>query len=203
MGRRSWTHHLRLLPGGDSDVASGIVATALLYLGLLVVGLIGSALAVRSLGGFSFGPLRLFSLANAFPCLVIAGWTGWRIQRTKHIEEDQVAVDLERRRVYFGDEVGRVPKGAVVFSVTPRQVRVALADGRPATVYYRVNADPDDLLVLGRTLRRHAGLATEDYVHSVVSRLAGEILPDPQGLRDAAGRELLAKGIVVTRVSVD
>ena len=198
-GERSWTHHLRMLPGGDSDITSAIVATGLLYLFLLLVGLGGALFITDVWGVFGVGPFQTFSMANALPCVVIAVWTGIRVRTTKHVALDEAAADLKRKRVYYGDEVGRVPNDAIVFSVRPRQVTTKMADGRPLTIFYRVNADPEDLLTLGRTLRRHPGLATEDYVHEQLQAAAAELLPDPKGIRESLTSKLLPKGIVITR----
>lgn len=198
---RSWTQHLRMLPGGDSDVTSAIIATGLLYVILGLIGLgIGEAV-VRSIS-FDFGPMGSLSVANSLPCLVIAVWTGIRVRTTKHIGIDEAAVDLKRKRVFYGDEVARVPSAAVVFSVRPRQATVSMADDRRVTLFFRVNSDPEDLITLGRTLRRHPGLATEDYVHQVAEKVVADLLPDPDGVKDAMTNKLLSKGIVITRAEV-
>lgn len=201
MEGRSWTQHLRLLPGGDADVASALIASGILYLVLLCVGGIAASL-VMSAVHVDFGPIGGFSLANTVPCVVIAVWTGIRVRTTKHIALDEAAADLKRKRVFYGDEVARVPKAAVVFSIRPRQIRVEMADGRPLTLFFRVNADPEDLLTLGRTLKRHPGLAVEDWVHEMASTTVAEFLPDPAGIREAMTTKLLPKGIVVTRAEV-
>jgi len=198
MHGRPWYHHLRLLPGGDSDVWSAIIATGLLYVVLLIPGGILAAVLHTSLGS-EVGPFSGMGLANGVPCMVIAMWTGLRVRGSKPIDVDEAAADLKRRRVYYGDEVARVPNDAVVFSIKPRQVSAEMADGRRLTLFFRVNSDPEDLLGLGRALKRHAGLAVEDYVHSHVESKVKELLPDPQGIRDAMTEELLRRGIVITR----
>ena len=203
MERRSWTQHLRLLPGGEADVGSALVATGVLYLTLLAVGT-ALALALHQ-GAPSVGPFTWFGLANALPCAVIALWTGMRVRTSKHIGLDEAAADLERARVFFGDEVSRVPERAVVLSIRPRQVSVPMADGRRLTVFYRINADPGDLLELARLLHErsaHGALTADDYVHEVVSRGAKELLPDPEGIRQALAEQLLRQGVVLTRAEV-
>ncbi len=201
MEERKWTQHLRMLPGGDSDITSAIIATGLLYLVLLGVGGIVAVIVTENVT-FDFGPIGGFSIANSVPCVVIAAWTGFRVRSSKHIGHGEAAADLKRKRVYYGDEVARVPKSAVVFSVRPRQVTIPMADERDVTLFFRVNSDPEDLLTLGRTLRRHPGLATEDYVHQVAEKVVSELLPDPDGVKEAMTNKLLAKGIVITRAEL-
>jgi hypothetical protein len=75
-----------------------------------------------------------------------------------------------------------------------------MADGRILTLFFRVNSDPEDLLALGRALKLKPGLAVEDYVHEEVAGTVGEMLPDPDGIRDALVERLLRRGIVITRV---
>jgi hypothetical protein len=198
---RSWTQHLRLLPGGDADVASALIASGILYVVFLVIGWIAASLFVNSIQ-VDLGPIGPLSLGNTLPCAVIAMWTGLRVRGTKHIGVEEAAADLKRKRVFYGDEVARVPNAAVVFSIRPRQVTVAMADERALTLFFRVNSDPEDLLTLGRVLSRHPGLAVEDWVHEEAKLTVADMLPDPDGIREAMTSKLLPKGIVVTRVEV-
>lgn len=203
MEARPWTHHLRLLPGGDASVGSAIALTLTLYVILFFLGLIAAAIARDAFGAQSaLGGLELFSLANAVPCFVISAWTGLRVRWTRPIGPDEAAVHIEQRKVYFGDEVARVPLEAVSFSTRPRQVNARMTDGRAVTAFFRVNADPEDLVALAREMRMHPGLAVEDWVHELLVRLAGELLPDPGGIREALAGELLRRGVVVTRLEV-
>jgi hypothetical protein len=133
---------------------------------------------------------------------VISAWTGLRVRWTRPIGLDEAAVHIEQRKVYFGDEVARVPVEAVSFSTRPRQVNARMTDGRAITAFFRVNADPEDLVALAREMRMHPGLAVEDWVHGLLKRLAGELLPDPGGIREALAGELLRRGVVVTRLEV-
>lgn len=202
-GRRPWTHHLRILPGGDTSVAAAVATTFTLYVIFAFIGLITAVVLKQAFGSMTdFPELEVLSLANAPPCFVISLWTGLRVRATKAIAQDEAAVDIEHRRVYFGDEIGRVPLDAVTFSTRPRQVGAKMADGRTLTAFFRVNGDPDDLVALAREMRTHAGLAVEDFVHTTFERLCKELLPDPQGIREAMTDELLRRGIVVTRVEV-
>lgn len=198
---RPWTQHLRMLPGGDADVASALIATGILYLVLLGVGSIASYFVTRAVS-MDFGPISWFSLANSLPCTAIALWTGVRVRSSKHIGREEAAADLIRRRVFYGDEVARVPKDAVVFSVRPRQVTVTMADERPLVLFFRVNSDPEDVLALGGVLKYEPGLAVEDWVHREAQRTVGELLPDPTGCKDALTTLLLPHGIVVTRAEL-
>lgn len=202
-GRRPWTQHLRLLPGGDANLASALATTLTLYVIFAFMGFI-AALALRdALGPLSdLGGIEVFSLANALPCFVVSVWTGLRVRATKPLATDEAAVDIEHRRVYFGDEIGRVPHASVTFSTKPRQVTTKMADGRGLTAFFRVNGDPDDLVALAREMREHPGLAVEDFVHGALERLCKELLPDPQGIREALADELLRRGVVVTRMEV-
>lgn len=202
-GRRPWTQHLRMLPGGDANIASALATTITIYVIFLVVGMIATAILRDAVGPLAdFGGLEIFSLGNAVPCFVVSVWTGIRVRSTKPIALDEAAVDIEHRRVYFGDEIGRVPLDSVSFSTKPRQVTTKMADGRGLTTFFRVNGDPDDLVALAREMRLHPGLAVEDFVHGALERLCKELLPDPQGIREALCDELLRRGIVVTRIEV-
>jgi hypothetical protein len=202
---RSWTRHLRLLPGGDSSAGAAIATTLVLY-GVFLL-FVGAPLALalgRTLGQqFDYGFLEGFSVANALPCFVIMAWTGLRVRATKPLAGDEAGVDLERRRVYFGDEVTRVPTAAVTFSIRPRQVTTKMADGRALTAFFRVNGDPEDLMALAREMRMHPGLAVEDFVHEALEKLTKELLPDPEGIREALCDDLLRRGVVITRAEVD
>jgi hypothetical protein len=203
MDGRRWTHHLRLLPGGDVNLVSAIATTGTLYVIFLFVGWIVAMTMNSQFGQQSdFGALEIFSVSNALPCFVIMSWTGLRVRSTKPIALDEAAVHIENRRVYFGDEVARVPTETVAFSTRPRQVSARMSDGQQLTAFFRVNGDAEDLLNLAREMRQHPGLAVEDWVHTTLERLAKELLPDPQGIREALAEDLLRRGIVVTRVEV-
>ena len=200
---RPWHHHLRLLPGGDTGAGSAVAPSITRYVIFFVVGLIAAAIMRDAFGAQSaLGGLEIFSLANAAPCFVIMGWTGLRVRATRPIALDEAAVHIEHRKVYYGDEVARVPLAAVSFSTRPRQISARMADGRALTAFFRVNGDPEDLIRLAREMRMHPGLAVEDWVHDLLKRMCTELLPDPDGIREALGGELLERGIVVTRVEV-
>lgn len=203
MEARPWYHHLRLLPGGDANVGSAVATTLTIYVLFLFFGFI-AALIMRDAFGAqsSLGGLELFSLSNALPCFVIMGWTGLRVRATRPINLDEAAVHIANKKVYYGDEVARVPVDAVSFSTRPRQVSARMADGRSLTAFFRVNGDPEDLISLAREMRMHPGLAVEDWVHGMLKRLATELLPDPEGIREALASELLKRGVVVTRLEV-
>ena len=115
---------------------------------------------------------------------------------------EEAAADLRTKRVFYGDEIGRVPKSAVVFSVKPRQITARMADDRPLTVFFRVNSDPEDLLILGERLEAQPGLAVEGWVSEEATTVVRELLPDPQGIREALSSKLLPSGVVITRVEV-
>jgi hypothetical protein len=202
MGSRSWTHHLRLLPGGDSDLTSALVTTCLVYLVLLLPGLI-AALALESTLSSS-GVFSRLSVANGVPWAVIGVWTGLRVRSSRWISPDEAAVDLDRRRVFYGDEVGRVPARARVFSIRSRQATTTLADGRRLVVLFRVNADPDDLVALARATRE--GWDGEGTVEALVDehlRAVPEMLPDVDGIETVLRRTLLKKGILLSRVELE
>lgn len=202
--QRHWTHNLRLLPGGESNVASALATTAVIYVCCLMPGGI-MALVVHEWAkdaGADLGFGSGFSITNALPCLVISLWTGLRVRNSKPIEVDEVAVDVLRRRVFFGDELGRVPRTAFVAPARPRQLLAKLLDGRSVTVFYRINTDVEDLSRLAKTLSKRPGLLVEDWVHEQVTEVAKVLLPDPEGLREALRDDLLPRGIVVTRVEV-
>ncbi|MCO5170059.1 MAG: hypothetical protein M9894_27300 [Planctomycetes bacterium] len=203
MDARPWRHHLRLLPGGDAGVGSALATSVTLYvvfffMGLTAAGILGSSFGPQT----GLGGLEVFSLANALPCFVISLWTGLRVRGSRPLGLDEAAVHLEHRRVYFGDEVPRAPRETVTFSIRPRQVSARLADGRQVTAFFRVNADPEDLVGLAREMQGCPGLAVEDWVHGLLKRLADELLPDPDGVREALAKELLRCGVVVTRFEV-
>lgn len=200
---RPWYHHLRLLPGGDATVGSAIATTITLYVLGLFFGFIAAMIMRDAFGAqSSLGGLEIFSLSNALPCFVISAWTGLRVRATRPIALDEAAVHIEHRKVYYGDEVARVPHTAVSFSTRPRQVSARMSDGRALTAFFRVNGDPEDLIALAREMRMHPGLAVEDWVHELLKRLATELLPDPEGIREALAAELLKRGVVVTRLDV-
>ena len=82
------------------------------------------------------------------------------------------------------------------------QVSARMQDGRALTIFFRVNTDPEDLLRLGHVMRGTPGLEVEDWVHQKLSARAAELLPDPDGIKEALVTELLPRGIVITRVEV-
>lgn len=200
---RPWYHHLRLLPGGEASVGAAVATSLTLYVLFFFFGLAGAAILRDVIGAqSSFGFLEVFSVANALPCFVISAWTGLRVRATRPIAIDEAAVHIGNRKVYYGDEVARVPHEAVSFSTRPRQVSARMADGRALAAFFRVNGDPEDLIALAKEMREHPGLTVEDWVHGVLKRLADELLPDPDGIREALASELLKRGVVVTRVEV-
>jgi hypothetical protein len=202
--QRHWSHHLRLLPGGEQNVAAALATTAVVYICSLIPGgfITGLVYAMAKDAGADLGVVSWFSILNAFPCLVVSAWTGLRVRTSKPIEVDEVAVDVLRRRVFFGDEVGRVPRTAFVAPARPRQLLARIQDGRSVTVSYRINTDVEDLSRLARTLSKRQGLLVEDWVHEQVNEVAKALLPDPDGLREALRDDLLPRGIVITRVEV-
>jgi len=197
-GDRSWTHHLRLLPGGDADTSSAVLSTLALYFVLGILGLITGGLVHDGFPS-ELQVVAVIGMGNALPLAVIGGWTAVRIRGSKAIASDQAAADLDNRRVFYGDEVARVPRRARVFSIRPRQLTAELADGRSLRLFYRVNADPDDLVALARALRDDPDLSVEDYVARYVRETAADMLPDPEGVREAVAHDLLKKGVVITR----
>ena len=56
MRERHWTAHLRLLPGGDTDVASGLLGSAVLFGIVFVVCAIPALAFYRRLGFEAYGP---------------------------------------------------------------------------------------------------------------------------------------------------
>ncbi len=194
--RRPWTHHLRLLPGGDADVGSALVVTLVVYVLLLFVGLLLAIPFRRALpdaGGFT-----AIGLANALPCAAIALWTGLRVWRTQPIGLDEAAAWPARERVFYGGEVPRVPLEARVVPLRPRRATVAVAGDRRVQLTFRVNDEPVDLLALAAAL----GGEDRDVEALVLERLqpaCGELLPDVEGVRQVAGRTLLPLGLIVTR----
>ncbi len=199
---RPWTHHLRLLPGGEADVASGVVATAVVFGGLLYLELIVS-MVVLEMVRLRLDPLVALSMFGAFPCAVLALWIAIRIQTTQPIALDEAAAWPARERVYYGDELPRVPTAARIVSLRPRRVTLRLIDGRPFVLTFRANDDPDDLLALARALAAAGAEADlEALVRAKVEALVGELLPDLDGIREALAAELLPLGVVVTRGEV-
>jgi hypothetical protein len=202
---RPWWHQVRLLPGGDQGVATAIVVTGAIYLLFLFMGWLAAFIFMQKAGISSddFGVAGgSFAVGNGLPLLIIVGWTGLRVRLSQPIERDEAAADLAGRRVFFGDETPRVPRGAYVVSTRPRQVSARMQDGRAMTIFFRVNTDPEDLLRLGHVMRGTPGLEVEDWVHQKLSARATELLPDPDGIKDALVTELLPRGIVITRVEV-
>ncbi len=201
--RAWWIRALRLLPGGHLGALAGVVVTGGVWLVCMPFTLIGAFVFRKEFPELFGSQLNVLSLANGPPLLLIAVWAGLRVRLTKPLEPDEAAVDLRTRRVYFGDDVTRVPKVAVAFSIRPRRAGARLADGRGVTASFRVNADAADLVRLARVMQEHAGLAVEDWVHLRLEALARDMLPDPDGIREALGRELLELGVVVTRFDVE
>lgn len=201
--RRTWLLHLRLLPGGDSDLWTGLAVSLALGLFLGLVGLIAAAILHESMkGSVDLGMGGVFSSAMALPAGVLAAWVGVRVARSKVLPQDEAGVDLAARRVFFWEEAVRVPSDAVLVALRPRQAQVTLLDGRPLRLFFRANADPGDLLRLARVLRRAGDLPLEDWVDGVAREFVKETLPDPDGIKEGLGKELLASGVVLTRVEV-
>ena len=114
--RRHWTSHLRLLPGGDSDPAVGLGVSLLLYGVSLIFGLIFGLVASSqiAMNDPNLAWVSSLSVANALPAALLGFWILRRLRSTQPIDADVVAVDLRRRRLYPGDEVGRAPQGALL-----------------------------------------------------------------------------------------
>lgn len=201
--RAWWIRTLRLLPGGHLGALAGVVITGGLWVICMPFTLVCALIFRREYPELFGSQLNVFSLANGPPLLLIALWAGLRIRFSKPIEPDEAAVDLRTRRVYYGDDVTRVPRAAVAFSIRPRRAGARLADGRAVTASFRVNADAADLVRLARVMQEHAGLAVEDWVHTRLAALARDMLPDPDGVREALAGELLELGVVVTRFDVE
>src|SRR5690606_34091007 len=148
--RRPWSHQLRLLPGGEADVASAVIGTSVLAFILWWFGFTLALALQSSLPGG--GGFPAFGLACAFPCAVVAAWVVVRVHRTQPISLEDAAAWPERGKVYFGDELPRVPTPARIIPLRPRRVTLRLIDGRPFVLTFRANDDPDDLLALARAL---------------------------------------------------
>lgn len=198
---RPWTHHLRLLPGGEADAASGVVGTVVVFGGLVYVELIALKVLL-DVSRTRLDPLLALSLVGAFPCAVIALWLAIRIQTTQPIALDEAAAWPAREKVYYGDELPRVPRAARIVSLRPRRVTLRLIDERPFVLTFRANDDPDDLLALACALLAAGETDLEALVRAKVEGLAGELLPDIEGIREALAAELLPLGVVVTRGEV-
>jgi hypothetical protein len=197
MERPLW-HHLRLLPGGDTSIGAAITTTLTIGGLFFFVGLIVGAILIHEVKA-DVGNASVLTIATALPFGLISLWTGLRVRTTKPIATDEAGVEMRSRRVYYGDEVGRVPVDAVVVSTKPRQVRVTIKDGRALTIFFRVNGDPDDLVGLAEIMSKHDGLEVEDWVHARLKALADDLLPDPDAIKEALADELLRRGVVVTR----
>lgn len=198
--RRHWTSHLRLLPGGDSDPAVGLGVSLLLYGVSLIFGLIFGLVASSqiAMNDPNLAWVSSLSVANALPAALLGFWILRRLRSTQPIDADVVAVDLRRRRLYPGDEVGRAPQGALLLPARPRQAHTELADGTTLKLLYRVNRDPDELLRLARLLEAK-GQSLEDWVREYLAVTVPGLLPDPAGVEAGLSAELLRHGILLTQ----
>ena len=203
--RAAWLLHLRLLPGGDADLMTGLVVSGTLAIFFALFGLIGG-LALRDATA-ELGFVTVLGSATGVPAALLVTWTGVRIARSKPLGVDEAGVDLGRKRVFFPEDAVRVPQAAVLIALRPRQVQVPLADGRGLRLFFRANADPDDLLRLARNLRSAAPApgeepGLEDWVESRAREEVEGVLPDPGAIAETLGEELLEEGVVVVRHEV-
>ncbi|HBP20102.1 MAG TPA: hypothetical protein DEA08_20220 [Planctomycetes bacterium] len=196
MRERHWTAHLRLLPGGDTDVASGLLGSAVLFGIVFVVCAIPALAFYRR---FVWGPLVPLAMAGALPSAVVGLWTGLRVLRSKPIGIEEAAACARLNRVYYGDQTPRVPLDAQVVSVRPRQIPLRLKDGRTLALFFRADEEKEQLLQVAETLAAHPGLELEDYVAEIARPVAEALLPDPEGVVDHLRRKLGPDGVVVTR----
>ena len=187
--------HLRVLPGGDSNIGVALFKTLFIYAGLLIFAFV----ALLILGAKT--PLE-FASANALPCAVIALWTAWRVHRSQPIATNQVGVDPAKNRVWLGSDVFRVPGRALVLPLSPRRWSGPLQDGRTLTVAYRLDPDPRDVIALGRNLAQEE-LDLPGYVEGVLAGYGRSLLPDPAGVLEVARNELLQLGVILTYGEVD
>lgn len=156
MRERHWSAYLRLLPGGDNDVSSALAASGILYVMLFLVTLGPSYYYARSMAPPGFDAILPLVGAGALPALVIAAWTGLRVQRTQPIAPDEVAASPTNDRTWRGDRIARVPKDAHVVSTGPRFFVIELADGSRRRLWYRAGQEERQLLRLARALTSRA-----------------------------------------------
>ncbi|MGE0712639.1 MAG: hypothetical protein AB7N76_03425 [Planctomycetota bacterium] len=199
MRERPWTSHLRLLPGGDSDTASALVGTAVIFGLLFLLGLLPAFVLSRR---YLWGPILPIGVAGALPSAVIGLWTGLRVLRSKPLGVEEAAALPRLHRVYFGDQTPRVPRDAVVVPVLPRQVPLALADGRELVLWFRADEQHGALLELGKVLAEGPEAELEGYVARVAAPLAQELLPDPEGVTAHLRARFTPCGIAVVRGEV-
>jgi len=201
--RKTWLLHVRLLPGGDTDLWTAVMASGALAFVLWMVGGVIALIFHQMLRGrVDLGPAGVFSMSMSLPAGVLALWVGVRVARSKVLPQDEAGVDLRARRVFFWEDAVRVPLHAVLVPVKPRQVQVTLSDGRPLRLFFRANTVPDDMILLARQLRRAGDLALEDWVDQLARAYAKDTLPDPDGIKEGLGKELLEKGVILTRVEL-
>jgi hypothetical protein len=152
MRERHWSAYLRLLPGGDNDVSSAVAASGILYVLLFLITLGPSYYYARTMAPPGFDAILPLVGAGALPALVLAAWTGLRVQRTQPIAPDEVAASPSDDRTWRGDRIARVPKDAHVVSTGPRYFVVELADGSRRRLWYRAGQEERQLLRLARAL---------------------------------------------------
>jgi hypothetical protein len=196
MRERHWTAHLRLLPGGDTDVASGLLGSGLVWGAIFCVAGFVVLLVHRR---FLWGPILPIAVVAAVPTMVIGLWTGLRVVRSKPIEVEEAAALPRLNRAYFGEQTPRVPSDALVVSIRPRQLPLELADGRRLVLWFRAEEEQRALIALAVALQSRPGLSLEDYVASVAEPLAKELLPDPQRVTEHLRGRFQDEGIVVTK----
>ncbi len=179
MRERHWSAYLRLLPGGDNDVSSALAASGILYVFLFLVTLGPSYYYARTMAPPGFDALLPLIGAGALPALVIAAWTGLRVQRTQPIAPDEVAASPSDDRTWRGDRVARVPKDAHVVSTGPRYFVIELADGSRRRLWYRAGQEERQLLRLARALARRAKERTRRKRGPLGGEVAGPSGPAP------------------------
>jgi len=180
MRERHWSAYLRLLPGGDNDVSSAVAASGILYVFLFLVTLGPGFYYARTMAPPGFDALLPFLGAGALPALVIAAWTGFRIQRTQAIAVDEVAASPSDDRTWRGDRVVRVPKDAHVVSTGPRYFVIELADGSRRRLWYRAGQEERQLLRLARALAKRAKERKRATERAEAGPVAGPSGPAPQ-----------------------
>lgn len=177
MRERHWTAYLRLLPGGDNDVSSALAASGILYVLLFLVTLGPSYYYARTMAPPGFDALLPLVGAGALPALVLAAWTGVRIQRSQPIQAGEVAASPTNDRTWRGDQVVRVPKDAHVVSTGPRYLVVELADGSQRRLWYRAGQEERQLLRLARSLAKRAKAKTRNKKEPGGGQIAGPAGP--------------------------
>lgn len=156
MRERHWSAYLRLLPGGDNDVSSALAASGILYVLLFLVTLGPSYYYARTMAPPGLDAILPLVGAGALPALVIAAWTGLRVQKTQPIAPDEVAASPSDDRTWRGDRIARVPQDAHVVSTGPRYFVIELADGSRRRLWYRAGQEERQLLRLARALAKRA-----------------------------------------------